>query len=103
MIFPVRHIAGPGELSENEALELHRLTTRAIDILSDEFSPSGFNVGYNIGKGSGASIDHIHQHIVPRYENEVGFLDVLAGTRVVVADPVEVREKLKARFTLTFP
>ncbi len=103
MIFPVRHITGPGEFSENEALELHRLTARAIDILSDEFSPSGFNVGYNIGKGSGASIDHIHQHIVPRYENEVGFLDVLAGTRVVVANPVEVREKLKARFSLLFP
>ena len=103
MIFPVRHITRPGELSENEALEFHRLTVRTIDILSDEFSPSGFNIGYNIGKGSGASISHLHKHVVPRYENEVGFLDVLAGTRVVVANPVEIRDRLKTRFVLPFP
>ena len=64
-----------------------------------EFSPHGYNVGYNFGNGSGASIPHIHQHVVPRYNNEVGFLDVLSGTRVIVSDPAEVMDVLKQRFS----
>ena len=51
-----------------------------------------------MGKGSGASIDHLHEHIVPRYTNEVGFIDVLAGGKVIVVDPVEVMERLKKAF-----
>ena len=66
-------------------------------IIREEYSPSGFNIGYNLGRGSGASIEHLHMHIVPRYENEVGFLDVLAGVRVVVVDPAEVMERLRKR------
>lgn len=98
MIFPLRHVVNPGDLSNEEALEMHRLLSKSISILNDEFNPSGFNIGYNIGHGSGASIAHIHQHVVPRYENEVGFLDVLDGARVVVVDPVKVMERLKKSF-----
>jgi len=98
MIFPIRHIESIISLTDDEALELHRLTVKAIDILQQEFNPSGFNIGANIGKGSGASISHFHRHIVPRYENEVGFLDVLAGARVVVSDPQDVLSILKNRF-----
>lgn len=98
MIFPERHAVGLGELTDDEALSLHRLTVKAVDILNGEFNPAGFNVGYNLGRGSGASIAHIHAHIVPRYENEVGFLDVLAGSRIIVVDPVEARDRLRKRF-----
>ncbi|HOK02324.1 MAG TPA: HIT domain-containing protein [Spirochaetota bacterium] len=98
MIFPLRHITSIAELTAQEVSHMHNVLVRAVNILDNEFAPSGYNVGYNLGKGSGASIDHIHQHIVPRYENEVGFLDVLAGARVIVSDPVAVMEKLKKRF-----
>jgi ATP adenylyltransferase len=98
MVFPERHIASPVQLTEREAGSMHRLLCLTLQAIEAEFGPAGFNVGYNLGGGSGASIPHLHQHIVPRYENEVGFLDVLAGTRVMVVDPAVVMERLKARF-----
>lgn len=98
MIFPNRHVCSLSELTAEEAVEMHRLLALSISIIDREFSPSGYNAGYNIGRGSGASIPHLHQHLVPRYDNEVGFLDVLSGTRVIVNDPLEVLDKLSEAF-----
>ncbi len=98
MIYPVRHIIDICELRTEEAAEMHGLLVKSLRILREEFHPAGFNVGYNLGSHSGASIAHMHQHIVPRYPNEVGYLDVLAGARVVVVDPCEVMERLRSRF-----
>jgi ATP adenylyltransferase len=98
MIFPFRHLESVYELTDEEALALHRLLGDSLKILEDEFNPDGFNIGYNLGKNSGASISHLHLHVVPRYGNEVGFLDVLAGTRLVVVDPVAVRDRLRKGF-----
>lgn len=98
MIFPERHVENLSDLSDAEALALHRLAADTIRFLSEEFRPDGFNAGYNIGRGSGASVSHLHMHIVPRYDNEVGFLDVLAGTRLAVVDPAEARDRLRKRF-----
>lgn len=100
MIFPERHVENFLELSDGEALEMHHLSAKAISILKREFNPSGFNTGCNLGKGSGASIAHIHQHIVPRYENEIGFIDVLSGSRLYVEDPADVLERLKRGFAV---
>lgn len=100
MIFPVRHEEDLHNLTDEEALEMHRLTCRTLSVLKDEYDPPGFNIGYNIGTGSGASIHHIHLHIVPRYGNEAGFIDAIAGTRLFVTDPVEMMKKLKKRFNV---
>lgn len=102
MIFPQRHIENLHDLADQEALSLHRLLTVTINILADEFRPDGFNVGYNLGHNSGASIPHLHLHVVPRYNNEVGFMDVLAGTRLVVSDPAESRDRLRKRFAESY-
>ena len=98
MIFPLRHVESLSDLTDQEALALHRLQCDCMKVLEKEFNPEGFNVGYNLGNNSGASISHLHMHVVPRYGNEVGFLDVLAGTRVMVGDPVDVRDRLRKRF-----
>ncbi len=98
MIFPRRHIMYPDEFTEEEAIESHRLLVKTLKIVKEEFRPSGFNVGYNLGQNSGASIRHLHQHIVPRFPNEIGYLDVLAGTRTIVGDPKETMERLRKRF-----
>lgn len=94
MIFPRRHVTAIEELSDDEMLDMHNMLKRFIKAMNREFSPAGFNIGYNLGKNSGASIEHIHQHIVPRYPNEIGFLDVMNGTRVVVIDPLEVQQRI---------
>jgi ATP adenylyltransferase len=99
MILPLRHVEYYEELTEEEGMDIFKLTQISIDIMNNFFTPAGYNVGFNIGKGSGASIPHIHQHIVPRYNNEVGFLDVIGGTKIMVIDPNEVLLKLQQKFS----
>jgi ATP adenylyltransferase len=98
MLFPKRHIITLQELTKKETAEIHNLTILSMEVLNQLYNPSGYNIGYNIGKGSGASIQHLHLHIVPRYENEIGFLDILSGTRIIVEDPVKTKEKLSRTF-----
>jgi len=99
MIFPERHVSEFESLTADEASVMHGLLVRTVKALRDEFRPTGFNIGFNIGRSGGASISHIHQHVVPRYDHELGFLDVISGTRIMVIDPVEVRERLIKRFS----
>lgn len=99
IIFPKKHIENITELKENEILELHKLQVMSINILKENYNAQAFNVGYNIGLNSGASIEHLHMHIVPRYPREVGFIDVIAGTRIIVEDPISTVNKLRDIFS----
>ncbi len=98
MIFPNRHIEDFLELSPEEVREVHHLTILSIKVLEKLYHPQGFNIGYNLGESAGASIKHLHQHVVPRYKNELGFVDILSGAKIFVADPIEVMKKLKEGF-----
>lgn len=95
IIFPKRHIINYLELTEEESLDIHRLTQKTMRILEEEWRVQGFNIGYNLGKNSGGSIPHIHEHIVPRFPNEAGFLDVISNTRIVIYEPYKMLEDLK--------
>ncbi len=99
LLFPSRHIERYRDMTDEEIMAMHRLLTGSLSILEERFSPAGFNLGYNLGRGSGASIAHIHQQVLPRYENELGFLEVMAGTRLMVHDPRQVLEELKDAFS----
>jgi ATP adenylyltransferase len=98
MIFPKRHVVDVRELKEGEVLEIHRLAKMSLDILDELYKPSGYNLGYNIGSFSGASIEHIHLHIVPRYRNELGFIDIIGGSKIIVEEPSLTKEKLWEAF-----
>jgi ATP adenylyltransferase len=100
IIFPKRHILLYQELSDEEALDIHRLSAKAIQLISKSWNAPGFNLGYNVGRNSGGSIPHIHQHIVPRFPNEVGFLDVFANTRIVIYEPYKMLEEFKRLWNL---
>lgn len=84
MVAPVRHVAELEELDDEETAELLGLARRGVAALRNAMSPHGFNVGLNLGEVAGAGIaDHLHLHVVPRWEGDNNFMPVLADTRVI--------------------
>jgi len=98
MMFPKRHITDPRMLSNEEIIELHRVQNLSLDVLEEVYAPHGFNLGYNIGEAGGASINHIHLHIVPRYRRELGFIDIISGAKIIIEDPNISLNKLRQGF-----
>ena len=89
MVIPYRHTNVYESLTDEEALEMHRLTSRAVDTLKRVMRPDGFNMGINLGESAGAGVaGHLHRHIVPRWTGDNNFMPVLADTRVL-SDAVE--------------
>ena len=98
LIFPNRHVIDMRELRSEEVLHLHELQCLSFAVLTHAYQPRGFNVGYNMGESSGASIPHLHLHVVPRYPRELGFMDVIGGARIIIEDPNATQEKLEQLF-----
>ena len=94
MLFPNRHIEDVRDLTEREERVATALTRRFLDALDTTHQPAGFNIGYNMGASAGASIDHLHLHIIPRYPREIGIADLVAGKRVLIEDPRVTQERL---------
>jgi ATP adenylyltransferase len=96
MVAPYSHIGNLGELTREEMTEHMELLARAVEALKKAFSPAGFNLGMNLGKIAGAGIeDHIHSHIVPRWQGDTNFMPVLADTRVLPEGLQSVYRKLR--------
>jgi ATP adenylyltransferase len=84
MVCPYRHVAGYPELTDDEMVEIARLTRTAIGVLTDVAAPHGFNLGVNQGEVAGAGIAaHLHQHVVPRWGGDANFLPVIGHTKVL--------------------
>jgi len=98
IIFPKRHVVDIRELSHEERIELDELTDKALAVLDRTHSPQAYNIGFNMGRIAGASIDHLHLHIIPRYPRETGIAELVAGARVLVEDPRVTLEKVKKGF-----
>lgn len=84
LVAPRRHTAELGELTEAEMLELFRCAALCRDVLARASAPDGFNIGLNLGKAAGAGIaDHLHLHVVPRWNGDSNFMTVVADLRVI--------------------
>lgn len=84
MIVPHTHSGELDELPEEESHQLMDSTKLALTVLKKVYSPDGFNIGINMGKVAGAGFaDHIHIHIVPRWNGDHNFMPVLADARVM--------------------
>ena len=85
-VLPVKHYTDLNELSQEEIKNLFTLVQKSISLIRDVIKPDGINVGINLGKAAGASIEHLHIHIVPRFKFESGFMETTANTRIIEED-----------------
>jgi len=98
MVAPYRHTANLEDLTGQEANELFEVVKKGIEVLKEVMKPAGFNIGLNVGKVAGAGIaEHIHIHIVPRWQGDTNFMPVLSEVKVVSEGLAATYKKLKAR------
>ncbi len=97
MVSPLRHVGEIGQLDDEEALEIHRLVSRSLAVLGRTMAPQGYNLGWNLGRIAGAGVvDHVHEHVVPRWAGDTNFMPVLADVKVMPEHLEETRRKLAA-------
>jgi len=102
MVVPYKETSNLNDLTDEEMADLMRLTRRCMNALSRTMKPDGFNVGLNLGKVAGAGIiQHLHIHVVPRWEGDTNFMPVLAHTRVVPEALADVAVRLRAALAET--
>lgn len=82
LVVPYREVPEIRDLEPEERLEMMDLIVLCQDLISRSMNPAGFNVGFNLGRASGAGIPkHLHCHVVPRWEGDSNFLPVIGKTR----------------------
>jgi ATP adenylyltransferase len=93
-----RHVGAIGDLDGDELADVMRLVQRGVAALGAEYGPQGFNVGMNQGRAAGAGIeDHLHVHVVPRWNGDNNFMTVTGDTRVLPETLERTWERLRGR------
>lgn len=101
MVIPYKQVFDFNGLTDEEMLDLMKLTRRCQNALTQVMKPDGFNLGVNLGTVAGAGIaEHLHIHIVPRWNGDTNFMPVLAGTTVLPQALTELAAKLRAALAL---
>jgi ATP adenylyltransferase len=96
LIAPIRHIAELEQATDEELLEMIKLVRESQKALSLAIKPHGFNVGLNFGRCGGAGLpEHLHIHIVPRWEGDTNFMKVCSDTAVISQSLTELFGQLK--------
>jgi ATP adenylyltransferase len=99
MVVPNRHVPTLHASTGDELAELMRLTRHAEMALAEAYKPQGINIGINLGRPAGAGVlDHLHVHVVPRWNGDTNFMTVTAETRVLPESLAATRERLKPIF-----
>jgi ATP adenylyltransferase len=99
MVVPHRHVGRLSDLDQVELLEFATLAQVAERALGEAYRPHGFNMGVNLGKSAGAGVlDHVHLHVVPRWDGDTNFVSVVGETRVLPEELPATAERLRAVF-----
>lgn len=94
-----RHIARLADATPDELNEIMALTRTCEMVLAEAYGPHGFNTGLNIGKSAGAGVpDHLHIHMVPRWNGDTNFMTVTGETRVLPEELFQTAARLKPLF-----
>ena len=102
LLAPRRHEADLSNLPGQEYAEINDALRRSVAIVREALNPGGINLGMNLGKCAGAGVeDHLHWHIVPRWEGDTNFMPVTAETRVMPQHLIDTYDRL-APFFLNF-
>jgi ATP adenylyltransferase len=95
LVAPVRHVPDLEPLTDKELSALLAMVRRSVAILKQVLNPEGFNVGLNLGKVAGAGVaDHLHFHIVPRWNGDTNFMAVVGDLRVIPEHLDQTYERL---------
>jgi ATP adenylyltransferase len=104
LVAPRRHTASPELLDLEERNTVSNLVALATAHLRQAYRPDGINIGANLGRSAGASFaDHMHWHLVPRWEGDANFMTVLVSTRVLAQPLMETYELLEPLFKAIDP
>ncbi|SFM59470.1 HIT family protein [Thermodesulforhabdus norvegica] len=99
LIAPWRHVSDITELSRDELLDINLCIQHSVSILRKVMKPTGFNIGLNLGESAGAGIkEHIHFHVVPRWDGDTNFMAALADIRCIPEHLRSTYEKLRPYF-----
>ena len=97
LVVPNRHVGDLDDLTSDESANLMHVARYGVRLLRDALRPDAVNVGMNLGSAAGAGIlDHVHLHIVPRWEGDTSYMTVLSETRVISEMLAETFDRLKA-------
>ncbi len=100
LISPLRHVADLNALTPEENLDLFDLIRVGCNVLTETAAPQGFNIGMNLGKAAGAGVDeHLHFHVVPRWNGDTNFMSVVADLRVMPENLLATYDALLSRFS----
>jgi ATP adenylyltransferase len=99
MVVPRRHAPDILALTPDEGSAVFSGLQRAVRALDAALNPGGYNVGINQGAVAGASIEHVHLHVVPRWAGDTNFMPVLADTKVLPEHLDATAEKLRAAYS----
>jgi ATP adenylyltransferase len=104
MVVPNRHAARLADLSVEELTEIMRLAQGAERALAAMYQPHGFNMGINVGRPAGAGVlDHLHLHVVPRWNGDTSFMTVFDETRVLPETLPDTAERLARALADSLP
>lgn len=99
MVVPNRHIGRLALATDDELSELMGLTRTAEQVLTEAYAPHGMNMGLNLGKPAGAGVlDHLHMHVVPRWDGDTNFMSVVGETRVLPEEIATTAERIRSGF-----
>jgi ATP adenylyltransferase len=84
MIVPYLHESDLTKIPDDIVMEMQRTIKKSIQAVTNTMLPHGINIGINIGRTAGAGIDdHLHYHLVPRWDGDTNFMPIIGETKVV--------------------